>query len=111
MCGQGRTTAAVSSTLAHKALLFTSPTRHHFVRTSMAAAPAVHIALLGDSIFDNGTYVPGKPAVSQQLASKIAARGWKSTLLAVDGNVINDVERQLKGLPQDATHLFVSVGA
>lgn len=70
-----------------------------------------HIVLLGDSIFDNGVYVPGKPSVHQQLEAKIAPRGWRASLLAVDGNVILDVERQLKGLPKDATHLFVSVGA
>lgn len=71
-----------------------------------------HIVLLGDSIFDNAVYVPGKPSVHQQLETKIAPRGWRASLLAVDGNVILDVaERQLKGLPKDATHLFVSVGA
>lgn len=75
-----------------------------------ATTPPTHMVLLGDSIFDNGVYVPGKPSVSEQLAAKISSKGWKCTLLAVDGNVINDVERQLKGLPKDATHLFVSVG-
>jgi hypothetical protein len=36
--------------------------------------------------------------------------GWRATLLAVDGARIDDVPRQLGGLPRDATHLVLSVG-
>jgi lysophospholipase L1-like esterase len=35
---------------------------------------------------------------------------WKATLCAVDGAVVENVQRQIKGLPDDATHLFISVG-
>ena len=35
---------------------------------------------------------------------------WKASLLAVDGVVTSDVERQLTKLPGDATHLVLSVG-
>ena len=68
-----------------------------------------HLVLLGDSIFDNGTYVPGGPAVIEQVRTALPA-SWQATLLAVDGNVTVDVARQLARLPEDATHLFVSVG-
>jgi hypothetical protein len=68
-----------------------------------------HIALLGDSIFDNAAYVAGAPAVIDQVRSALPS-GWKSTLVAVDGNVAIDVREQLKRIPADATHLVMSVG-
>lgn len=69
-----------------------------------------HAVLLGDSIFDNGAYVrPGEPDVVAQLRMKLP-RDWRATLYAVDGAVTRDVERQLKRLPRDASHLVVSVG-
>jgi hypothetical protein len=68
-----------------------------------------HVVLLGDSIFDNGVYVPGGPDVVTQLRAELPA-GWAATLLAVDGDVIAGIPRQLGSLPPDATHLVVSVG-
>ena len=68
-----------------------------------------HIALLGDSIFDNAAYVPGGPDVVTQLRGMLPA-GWSASLLAVDGAVIDGVARQLARLPADATHLVVSAG-
>jgi hypothetical protein len=68
-----------------------------------------HVVLLGDSIFDNERYVPGRPAVIEQLRSWLPA-GWRATLLAVDGAVAGDVSRQLQKLPTDASHLVVSAG-
>src|SRR3712207_6317944 len=68
-----------------------------------------HVVLLGDSIFDNGAYVPGEPDVARQLRSELPS-GWRATLLAVDGDVTTDVPAQLRGLPADASHLVVSVG-
>jgi hypothetical protein len=68
-----------------------------------------HIVLLGDSIFDNAAYVGGAPDVVRQLRTHLPA-GWKATLLAIDGAVTRDVERQLRGLPADATLLVVSAG-
>jgi hypothetical protein len=68
-----------------------------------------HVVLLGDSIFDNASYVPGGPAVIDHLRKALPA-GWKATLLAVDGDVVDGVPRQLSRLPNDATHLVVSVG-
>ena len=68
-----------------------------------------HIVLLGDSIFDNGVYVPGEPDVVKQLRAGLPA-GWTATLCAVDGAVTRSVAGQLTRLPPDATHLVVSVG-
>lgn len=68
-----------------------------------------HVVLLGDSILDNGVYVPQREAVIDHL-QELKPQGWKTTLLAVDGSTTHDVARQLAQLPKDATHLVVSVG-
>src|SRR5262245_43448422 len=68
-----------------------------------------YVVLLGDSIFDNARYVPGGPAVIQQIQERLP-RGWKASLLALDGAVVADVGNQVRQLPDDATHLVVSVG-
>ena len=69
-----------------------------------------HVVLLGDSVFDNGVYVAPGPDVIRQLRSRIGANGTAS-LLAVDGHVTRDVlARQLSRVPDDATHLVLSVG-
>ena len=68
------------------------------------------ITLIGDSIFDNGTYVvPGEPDVTQQVKG-LLDDGDTVTRLAVDGDITSGVERQLRGIPDGATHLFISVG-
>lgn len=75
------------------------------------ACTSLHLILLGDSIFDNGSYVArSQPAVIDQLKAKIKDQGWNATLIAVDGNVLSDVANQIKRVPKDATHLFVSIG-
>lgn len=68
-----------------------------------------HVVLLGDSIFDNRSYVGNGPDVVQQVRAELP-RGWKATLLAVDGAVVAEVPAQLQRLPADATHLVLSVG-
>lgn len=68
-----------------------------------------HVVLLGDSIFDNAAYVSGGPDVAAHLR-RLLPEGWRTTLLAVDGAVVADVERQLSRLPAGATHLVLSVG-
>ena len=68
-----------------------------------------HLVLLGDSIFDNAVYVPGGPPVIEQLRQALP-RDWQASLLAVDGNIVEDVPKQLKKLPAAATHLVVSAG-
>jgi hypothetical protein len=67
-----------------------------------------HIALLGDSIFDNAVYVDG-PDVIAHLRGMLG-EGWRASLLAVDGSVTTDIAAQLDGLPSDVTHLVISIG-
>lgn len=68
-----------------------------------------NIVLLGDSIFDNAAYVPGEPCVTDQLR-EIVGNGVRVSMLAVDGDFVTDVQRQIKRLPGQATHLFISAG-
>jgi hypothetical protein len=74
-----------------------------------AAIP--HLVLLGDSTFDNKVYVGrGNPAIIDQLTLKAKGRGWNATSVAVDGHSISHIPTQLTRIPQDATHLFISIG-
>jgi hypothetical protein len=68
-----------------------------------------HIVLLGDSVFDNASYVKGGPDVIRQLQAKLPD-GGRATLCAIDGSMVQDVKSQLSRLPPDATHLVVSAG-
>jgi lysophospholipase L1-like esterase len=68
-----------------------------------------HVALLGDSIFDNGAYTSGGPDVVTQLRELLPA-GWHATLGAVDGATTEDFATQVDGLPDGVTHLVVSLG-
>ena len=68
-----------------------------------------HIALLGDSILDNGSYTLGGPDVIRQLRA-LMPRSWRASLLAVDGSMIADLPDQLAKLPSDASHLVVAIG-
>jgi hypothetical protein len=68
-----------------------------------------HIVLLGDSVFDNKTYVNGGLDVIAHIRRRIP-NGWKASLRAVDGSVVGDVRKQVLDLPDDATHLVVSAG-
>ncbi|CAF3600185.1 unnamed protein product [Rotaria sordida] len=74
-----------------------------------AAIP--HLVLLGDSTIDNRFYVgKGNPAIIDQLKLKAKERGWNATSVAVDGHSISHISTQLTRIPQDATHLFISIG-
>jgi hypothetical protein len=68
-----------------------------------------HVVLLGDSIFDNKTYVGDGPDVIKQV-SEALPDGWTATLAARDGAMTSDIKGQLKTMPSDATHLVVSIG-
>jgi hypothetical protein len=68
-----------------------------------------HIALLGDSIFDNAAYTEGGPDVVTQLASMLPS-GWRASLLAMDGAMMEDLGHQLNRLPADVTQVVVSIG-
>ena len=54
-----------------------------------------HIVLLGDSVFDNASYVPGGPSVLEWLRRTCPPGGSQATLLAVDGACVSNVSRQL----------------
>lgn len=70
----------------------------------------MHVVLLGDSILDNQSYVQaGEYDVRTQLA-RLLGNDHQVTLCAVDGSMIDDVERQLGSVPKNATHLVVSMG-
>ena len=68
-----------------------------------------HIVLLGDSVFDNKAYVNGGLDVIAQVRRQIPAE-WKATLCAVDGSVVENAQKQVLDLPDDATHLVISAG-
>ena len=68
-----------------------------------------HVVLLGDSIFDNAAYTSGAPDVVHRVRQRLP-EGWRATLGAVDGGTTESVREQLRHLPADATHLFVSAG-
>lgn len=68
-----------------------------------------HLVLLGDSIFDNAAYVGAQPDVVRQVRVRLGDRG-RASLAAVDGAVTASVAQQLRRVPDDATHLVVSVG-
>ena len=68
-----------------------------------------HVVLLGDSIFDNAAYVAGAPDVVRQVRRRLPV-GFEATLAAVDGSTMVDVSGQLGRVPEDATHLVLSVG-
>jgi hypothetical protein len=70
---------------------------------------ASHVVLLGDSIFDNKSYVGRGPAVIDQVREQLPP-GWEATLLAVDGSVTRGVIGQAKRVAADASHLVVSAG-
>ncbi|HEX8172423.1 MAG TPA: SGNH/GDSL hydrolase family protein [Thermoanaerobaculia bacterium] len=69
----------------------------------------MHVVLLGDSIFDNAAYTRGEPDVVTHLRS-VLPKPWRATLAAVDGAVIRNLHTQLRRVPDDATHLVISVG-
>lgn len=68
-----------------------------------------HLILLGDSIFDNASYVAGGPSVVEQVKLELFP-DWKATLLAVDGDTTSDVFLQLRRVPSDTTHFVLSIG-
>lgn len=68
-----------------------------------------NLVLLGDSIFDNVSYVGTEPDVISHLRV-IIPQDWSAELLAVDGSVVEDVSAQILKIPENSTHLIVSVG-
>jgi hypothetical protein len=70
---------------------------------------AEHVVLLGDSIFANAAYIGREPDVVGHLRTLLPT-GWTAALRAVDGATTTGLTSQIKGLPANATRLFVSIG-
>ena len=68
-----------------------------------------HLALLGDSIFDNAAYTGGDPDVITHVRRNLPT-GWEASLCAVDGSTTEDIPAQLAALPSNTTHLVLSIG-
>ena len=69
-----------------------------------------HIVLLGDSMLDNAKYVAKGQSVAELLRG-LVSEDWRVTLKAVSGAVVNDVmEKQLVQIPDDTSHIVLSVG-
>lgn len=68
-----------------------------------------HIALLGDSVFDNGAYIDGEDDVAAQLR-KLLPAGWRLTSVAVDGATTTAIPSQLRRLPEGVSNVVVSIG-
>jgi len=69
----------------------------------------MHVALLGDSILDNGAYTGGEPDVKTHLR-RLLPESIGVTLCAVDGSTTSSVEYQIDGVPRAASHIVVSIG-
>jgi len=68
-----------------------------------------HVALIGDSVFDNLVYVRPEPDVQQQLRDVLPDE-WRVALGAIDGSITDDVADQLEELPEGVSHIVVSAG-
>ena len=69
----------------------------------------LHVALLGDSIFDNRAYTGRQPDVAQHLRVALGAAA-RVTLLAVDGTTTFDIGPQIDRVSADVTDVILSVG-
>ena len=69
----------------------------------------IHYVLLGDSIFDNAAYTAGAPDTVNRLREQLSL-GDRATLLARDGAAAADLPEQIRELPSDTDHCFLSIG-
>lgn len=79
------------------------------VTSTHRSKPMHHLIVLGDSILENAAYTDAGPAVIDQVCQQLPA-GWRTSLLAADGDTCAALPQQLTRLPADATHLALSVG-
>lgn len=68
-----------------------------------------HIVLAGDSIFDNGGYVPGEPCVTDQVQAVFPAC-WVASRVAVDGDCLRHIRSRIVTMSKQATYLVISIG-
>ena len=69
----------------------------------------MHVALLGDSIFDNGSYTSGQPDVATCLRTLLPA-GSSVSLLAKDGATTSTFAPQQAAISPTMTQLVLSLG-
>src|ERR671921_965285 len=84
-CGSEESTAAARH----------GPTEGWIAALMGSDAHVGHAVLLGDSVFDNATYVGGAPDVVQQLRTHLPG-DYKATLCALDGHLTTNVAGQLR---------------
>lgn len=68
----------------------------------------LHVVLLGDSVFDSHAYLRGAPDMAARLGR--TSDDLRASLQAVSGSRLADIPRQLTRLPEDASHMIVSIG-
>lgn len=68
----------------------------------------MNVVLLGDSVFDNRLYTEGGWDVARWLRLQLPEA--EVTLLAKDGATTADIGKQLRRMPEGATHLVMSMG-
>ena len=100
--------------LAGTAAALAAPAMTRAADPPPADRPPGRVLLLGDSVLDNGVYVPGKPAVIEQVRAELPA-GWAAELVAVDGDVVADVAGRLAAAdlpdpPAGGDYFVVSAG-
>lgn len=69
----------------------------------------MRLAIVGDSIFDNKSYVGDEPDVIGHLR-RIAPEDCIFDLLAVDGSLVEHIEEQLQNLHTETSHVVISIG-
>jgi hypothetical protein len=69
----------------------------------------MHVALLGDAIFDNAACTGGEADVATHIRSLLPDSAG-ITLCAIDGSTTANLESQAARIPAAASHVVVSIG-
>lgn len=83
-------------------------TAAHASQAPAQAARRMQVALLGDSVFDNASYVKPNADVPSLLRRRLT--DGEVALLAKDGGRMVDVPLQMEQLHPGTTHIVISVG-
>lgn len=68
------------------------------------------VALLGDSVFDNGEYLEREEDSVPNQLSEVLGEGYRVDVPATDGHFVKDVPSQLDEVLDSVTHLVLSIG-
>ena len=69
-----------------------------------------NIVLMGDSVFDNYNYTKEHELSIVEWLRALDPKGDRASLVARDGATLGSLPFQLRYLPEDTTHVFVSIG-